>query len=131
MRLTDVRLLVTDFGACLAFYRDTIGLDIRLEVADVYAEFDGRPTTLSIFGRRDMATVVGASDRPADADAQDRAALIFAVDDVDAAVAALRDRGAAFVTEPHDQETWGIRVAHLRDPDQNLIELYHPIVDGG
>lgn len=31
--------------------------------------------------------------------------------------------GAAFETEPTTYRGWGIRAAHLRDPDGNLIEI--------
>ncbi|MBA3430350.1 MAG: VOC family protein, partial [Actinobacteria bacterium] len=46
---------------------------------------------------------------------------------VDSAYEALTSRGAQFVTQPHDQEAWVIRVAHLRDPDGNLVEIYAPL----
>jgi lactoylglutathione lyase len=42
---------------------------------------------------------------------------------VDATFRELVSKGATVVTEPHDQPTWEIRVAHLRDPDGNLFEL--------
>ena len=35
----------------------------------------------------------------------------------------LKGSGTAFLTDPHDRPDWGIRVAHLRDPDGNLVEL--------
>jgi hypothetical protein len=39
----------------------------------------------------------------------------------------LSGRGVQFVTEPHDQEAWVLRVAHLRDPEGNLIEINAPL----
>ena len=48
--------------------------------------------------------------------------LALKVDDLDATAATLRSRGASFITEPTVQ--WGrLKIAHLRDPEQNLIEL--------
>ena len=44
------------------------------------------------------------------------------VDDVDRALAALRESGAPTVAEPEDQP-WGERVARTRDPAGNLIFL--------
>jgi catechol 2,3-dioxygenase-like lactoylglutathione lyase family enzyme len=35
--------------------------------------------------------------------------------------------GDAIVQEPVDQPEWGSRVAYLRDPDGNLIELFQSI----
>ncbi len=127
VRLTDVRLLVDRFDECVAFYSEVMGLDIRLRVPEnVYAELDGGGTTLGIYRRELMDGVVGREHQPGAA-RTDFSALVFRVDDVDAAHTRLRDAGATFVTEPHDQEAWGLRVAHLRDPDGNLIELYHPL----
>ena len=50
-------------------------------------------------------------------------ALVFFVGDVDVACFKLKKRGVAFVTEPFDRPDWGIRVAHFRDPNGNLIEI--------
>lgn len=61
------------------------------------------------------------------ADAQDRIVLVFAADDVDQAVAALRARGVALTAGPQNQPDWGIRAAHFRDPDGNLIEISSPL----
>jgi hypothetical protein len=39
----------------------------------------------------------------------------------------LKARGAQFVADLTDRPDWGIRTAHLRDPDGNLIELNSPL----
>ncbi len=130
MKLTDVRLLVDRFDECVAFYQDVMGLVLRLRVPEnVYAELDGGGTTLGIYRRELMHRVVAAEHDPS-ARRADFSALVFRVDDVDAAHRRLREAGATFVTEPHDQTAWGLRVVHLRDPDGNLIELYHPLASG-
>jgi catechol 2,3-dioxygenase-like lactoylglutathione lyase family enzyme len=53
----------------------------------------------------------------------DRSALIFAVDSVDRVCDELRDKGVSLETEPQDRPVWGVRTAHFRDPDGNLIEI--------
>ncbi len=53
--------------------------------------------------------------------------LIFGVEDLDTTVRKLRERGAHFATEPKDHPEWGIRTAHLRDPDGNLNEINSPL----
>ena len=53
--------------------------------------------------------------------------LIFAVEDLNAIAERLVDHGIALVSEPSDRPEWGIRAAHLRDPDGNLIELNSPL----
>jgi catechol 2,3-dioxygenase-like lactoylglutathione lyase family enzyme len=70
-----------------------------------------------------MAEAVGTAGKRVDADAQDRAALIFEVEDVDATCEQLGTRGIELVTEPQDRPDWGVRTAHFRDPDGSLIEV--------
>ena len=48
--------------------------------------------------------------------------LFVYVDDVDATVAALRERGERVVREPVDMP-WGERVAFVADPEGNLVSL--------
>ena len=74
-----------------------------------------------------MAGVIGASNKPADADCQDKAAFIFEVENIDAAYAQLQTKGVVFIPEPQDRKEWGIRTAHFRDPDGNLLEIYSPL----
>lgn len=47
------------------------------------------------------------------------------VDDVDAAVGRLRSRGTPVLREPADAP-WGERIAHVADPDDNLVALVSP-----
>ncbi|MFC8680426.1 VOC family protein [Microbacterium ureisolvens] len=54
--------------------------------------------------------------------AHDRVALWFYVDDVDASFRAALDAGATAEREPTDMP-WGERVAQVRDPDGNLVNL--------
>ena len=44
------------------------------------------------------------------------------LDDVDAFCARLRARGVQMVTPPTDHVDWGVRTAHVRDPDGHKIE---------
>lgn len=48
--------------------------------------------------------------------------LFVYVDEVDEAVAGLREAGAAVVREPADMP-WGERVAFVRDPEGNMVAL--------
>ncbi|MBI4495264.1 MAG: VOC family protein [Chloroflexi bacterium] len=129
MRLTHVRLLVSDFDACFRFYRDVLSFEVAWSEEGVaYADFKaGDGSLVALFQRQLMAQAVGVADLPLDAPCQDRVALIFAVDDLDATVDQLRGRGVSFATEPQDRPDWAIRTAHFRDPDGNLLELYSPL----
>jgi catechol 2,3-dioxygenase-like lactoylglutathione lyase family enzyme len=121
VRLTHVRLLVDDAPACFRFYRDVIGLTPTWGTeAEGYADFDAGGTTLAIMGRAGQAEVVDLRD------AGDGAILVFGVENLPAALAELRERGAE-PGEIVDRPDWGIRFAHLRDPAGNLIEVNSPI----
>jgi len=55
--------------------------------------------------------------------------IVLEVDDVDAKVRELEARGVRFASQPTDQPTWRLRVAHFRDPDGNLAEIYARLRD--
>ena len=126
MKLDNVRLLVTKFDETFAFYRDVVGLKPAFgKPGDNYASFvfpDG--AQIALFRRALMAKAVGTSAQPSTRREQDTAALILAVDDVDAVYKRLLARGVEFAGEPANRDAWGIRAAHFRDPDGNLIEIF-------
>jgi lactoylglutathione lyase len=126
VRLSQVRLLVDDYGACFRFYRDALGLEAGFgDEATGYADFAAGDGTIALFVRSEQAEVVDLRE-PGDA-----ALVVLGVDDVDAEVARLRDRGVAFEGEPRDRRDWGLRVAYTRDPAGTLIELPQSIpMDG-
>jgi len=35
--------------------------------------------------------------------------------------------GVSFINQPTDMPDWGMRVVHLRDPEENLIEFFTPL----
>ena len=122
MRLTHVRLLVSDMGASYRFYKDVLGLPTTWDENPGYAEFEvGPESALAIFPRAEMGDAVEL--RPGHGD---RVVIVLSVENVDAAVGVLRAKGVE-IGSPLDRPDWGIRVAHLRDPDGNLVELYHDI----
>lgn len=128
LRYSYTRLLVSDFSACFRFYRDVLGLMPMFgDENGTYADFDAGGVAIALFSRQEMADAVGAGSLPSALDAQDHVALIFTVADVDAMATELASRGARFVREPHDRPDWGGRVAHFRDPDGTLIELFQSI----
>jgi lactoylglutathione lyase len=46
------------------------------------------------------------------------------VDNVDEVYQRLKDHNGILMAPPTDRPDWGIRTAHFRDPDGNLIEIY-------
>lgn len=124
IKFTHARLLVSDYRACFRFYRDVLGFEVLWgDEEGGYADFKTGEVSIALFGRQDMADAVGAGQKPARVDAQDRAALIFAVKSVDEAYRVLGEKGVEVVAGPVDRPDWGIRTAHFRDPDGNLIEI--------
>ncbi|MFZ7751678.1 VOC family protein [Bacillus velezensis] len=128
MKLLQIRLLVNDFKKSVEFYRDSLGLPISwLEKEMEYALFDNGETKIELLSRENMAEIVGEERKSLDGDAQSRFLLQFKVEDVDKTYDYLHKQGIKCVNEPHDRQEWRARVAHFRDPDNNLIEIYKMI----
>ncbi len=129
MMLNNVRLLVSDFTACFRFYRDVMGFELAGGSEEwEYVEFKiGPESLLAIFPYRELAQALGATALPLASENVEKTSLVFAVDDLETSVSTLKARGAKFVTEPTDRPAWGIRTAHLRDPEGTLIELFVPL----
>ena len=125
MKLLNVRLLVSDMNASLAFYRDKLGFTQLFEDPDGdYTELSvGGTVTLALFGKTVMAEAVGTTNKPAQAEHQDTFVIAFEVDNVDETVAQLEAKGVVIDTPAQDRPLWMMRTAHLRDPDGNLIEI--------
>ena len=119
MRFSQARMLVDDFAAAFGFYRDTLGLGSAFgDESSGYASFDTGTGSVAIFERAGQSDVLEL--RPSG----DSTLLVLEVDDVDAAVGGL---GTHVVQAPVDKPEWGGRVAYLRDPSGNLIELFQPL----
>jgi len=122
--LSQFRVLVDDFPASFAFYRDVLGLEPQEghPATGPYGCFKGEGTDIALLDRMTMAASLGL---PTDTDrgAADHAVLVFRVDDVDAAYNSAIARGAVPAGEPKDQPGWGMRVAHVRAPEGTLIEF--------
>jgi lactoylglutathione lyase len=132
IKFTHVRLLVKDYPLCFHFYRDVLGFKaIWGDKNSRYADFETGSTTIALFGRAAMANAIGTSYRLLDATTQDKTSLIFEVSDVDRATSELKAKGVVFEAEPTDHPDWGIRTAHFRDPDGNLIEINQSLSSTG
>lgn len=123
VQLNNPRLLVLDFQAAWRFYTQTIGLGtVTGDGSPPYGEVGDDHRFVGLFLRSAMDDLIGpAKARPA---SDDRISLVFEVPDVDAVHARLMSTGVPFVQPPTDRKEWGLRTAHLRDPDGNLVELY-------
>src|SRR5687767_12667292 len=101
-------MLVDDFGAAFAFYRDVLRLEVGMG--------GGTPPSAS-FRAGDGAVAIsersGQHETAELRDPGDGTLLVLELDDVDAEVGRL---GAHVVAGPVDRADWGGRVAYVRDP---------------
>jgi len=119
---------VDDHEAALAFYRDTLGLEVR---NDVNTEF-GRWVTIGPKDQPELGIVlssVGVGRPPDDAQTLKSllakgslAGLVFTTDDLDGLFEKIRTSGAEVMQEPMDQ-AYGVRDCAFRDPAGNLIRI--------
>lgn len=101
-------LPVSDMERAVAFYRDDLGLKV--------VEHDGDWTEVSA---GDQRIGLNARETPS---GEGGAVIAFSVDDLDATVAQLRERGVTFTGEI-SEHPWG-RVAPFSDPDGNDLQVY-------
>ncbi|MFJ8081072.1 VOC family protein [Streptomyces sp. NPDC096205] len=122
MELAQVRLLVTDFAACYRFYADVLGLKPQSGAVDgPYEKFS--PATgsagVALQDRAMMAEVLGELG---DAASGHRSLVVLRVDDLDAYCEDITARGAELLHGPAPMSD-RLRVAHVKDPEGNLVEL--------
>jgi catechol 2,3-dioxygenase-like lactoylglutathione lyase family enzyme len=120
-------LAVSDFERSLAFYRDTLGLEVE-------ALYDDPPyATLTCAGARISLAEQGhaADDRPgvlmqAPVDPSSlQVALVLEMSGVRDAYGSLSADGVPFLAEPYSPP-WGGHRCFVVDPDGYLIELEEP-----
>ncbi|MFJ1971279.1 VOC family protein [Streptomyces sp. NPDC087903] len=122
MELAQVRLLVTDFPACYRFYAEVLGLRPQSgATAGPYEKFSPAAGSagIALQDRAMMAEVLGELGDEASGH---RSLVVLRVDDLDTYCADLATRGATLLRGPVLM-TDRLRVAHLKDPEGNLVEL--------
>lgn len=116
-KLYAVRVFVTDWERALRFYTETLGIPVAFRSDEL--------------GWAQLATGEGqlALERtaPDDDEAQDLVGRFVGVSlevaDIDATYQTLVGRGVSFLGPPA-QQPWGGVLAHLRDPDENVVTLF-------
>lgn len=130
IRLSTCFITVNDPDAALAFYRDVLGLEVRMDVPN--GEF--RWITIGSPAQPDVGIVLSNYVDGSPEDVEFIRALVakggmnaahFTADNVDAVFASVKEAGAEIVSEVADQP-WGVRDCAFRDPSGNLVR-----VDGG
>ena len=111
----NVRRIVANIGtqdvaAARRFYQDVLGLDLKMDLG-----------WIATYGSQETMTVQvsfmteGGSGTPVPD-------LSIEVDDVDAALAAMKSAGFAIEYGPTD-EPWGVRRFYVRDPFGRLVNI--------
>jgi predicted enzyme related to lactoylglutathione lyase len=104
-----------DVNNLLPFYRDVLGLNVALQIDGFVVLGDlGKPTLA-------LGTHSQVSGRNAD---PARHMVGLTTDDVDADCKRLKGAGVEFVEDPTDYG--GLRIATLKDPEGNLVQLLQP-----
>ena len=130
LSLSTCFVLVHDPDLALTFYRDTLGLELRNDVA----RGDYRWVTVGAPSQPGVGIVLTnyLNGSPADIEALEgllaKGALNgvhFQTDDLDGSFSQISGAGAEIVQEPTTQP-WGTRDFALRDPSGNMIRIDQP-----
>lgn len=130
MKFSNVRLLVKDYKKCFKFYTEQLGFEpLWGDENGCYASFkvaDGIEG-FAIFFSDFMASTVGNDEKTQPIGYREKSLVVFEVENVDDTYQAFLEKGIIFINQPTDMPDWGMRVVHLRDPEENLIEFFTPL----
>jgi catechol 2,3-dioxygenase-like lactoylglutathione lyase family enzyme len=130
LSLSTCFVIVHDPDTALSFYRDTLGLELRNDVA----RGDYRWITVGADSQPGVGIVLTNYLNGSPADSEAVAGLVakgalngvhFHTDDLDATFEKLAASGAEIVQEPTEQP-WGTRDCAVRDPSGNLLRIDQP-----
>jgi catechol 2,3-dioxygenase-like lactoylglutathione lyase family enzyme len=128
LTLATTFILVEDPETALGFYRDALGLEVRMDVSN-----EGfRWVTVGAPGQDDVSIVLsqphgGRSKTEGDellslVTRGSFQAAIFKTDDLEGTFKRVKASGADILEEPTDQP-WGVRDCAVRDPSGNLVRI--------
>lgn len=113
-RIGQIFVTAHDLDRAVAFYRDTLGMRFLFQA----------PPKMAFFDCGGVRLMLGVPEEP-EFD-HPSSILYYKVDDIQAAWAALRDRGAELLREPHltarmpDHELW---IGFFKDSEGNTLAL--------
>jgi catechol 2,3-dioxygenase-like lactoylglutathione lyase family enzyme len=108
----NVTVMVSDFERAVRFYAETLGLKLLMRAGDGWAQLAAPGLTIGLHAPGPHGPRPGPSGGTS---------IGLQVDDLDSAMAALRERGVAFGDVTPGQ---GIRLAFFTDPDQTALYLW-------
>ena len=113
-RIGQISLVVRDVERAVAYYRDVLGMTFLFSAGPTLAFFDCGGVRLMLGPASEPRF-----DHPA-------SILYYKVEDIGAAFATLKARGAIVEREPQrtaDMGTYELWIGFLRDPDENVLAL--------
>jgi len=114
LSLTSVSIWSEDLNNLLPFYRDVLGLPVRMETPGfVMLGPDGAPPIA-------LGTHSEVRGRATDAA---RHIVSFETDDIAGEYARLRGKGVEFLEEPSNIDGGNVTFAAFKDPEGNLLQL--------
>jgi len=125
--VTTMFIPVHDPDAALGFYRDALGLDVRMDVASegfrwVTVGAPGQDVGIVLFQPQAGRSQVEGDEYLSLVAKGSIQAAIFSSDDLDATFEKVRASGAEVLQEPASQP-WGARDCAFRDPSGNLVRI--------
>ena len=112
VRKTLYMLMVQDMERGVRFYRDVLGLDVKLHTPG-WSELVLGDSTVALHGG-------GTGERT-------RTGLSFEVEDIDDACRQVQDGGGQLLRGPVLRDSEGIRLADLADPEGNVFFFSAPV----
>lgn len=117
-------LLVDDFAKSLNFYKNTLGLKVKSQEDDNFANFELGETELAIF-QKDGATAMFPKRYMGKGGG---VSIGFQVPNVAKATEELKSKGVTIIEGPK-KTLWGQIVAYFLDPDNNIWEVSEPFTE--
>jgi lactoylglutathione lyase len=107
-------VIVSDMARSIEFYRDKLGLNLKMQSPE-WTEFETGPTTLALHGggtQQERSQLVMEGCKLAGT-----CSIGFNVEDVEQTYADLQARGVEFIMPPTAREGEGIKLTACLDPD--------------
>ncbi|MGD6805022.1 VOC family protein [Rossellomorea vietnamensis] len=124
LKLGYIILYVENLTNTIHFYRDLLGLPIKME-AGTYIELETGGTTLS-FNTRESGREITGLPIPDKKRKEQTFEIGLVTKDVYEIVEKLREEGVTVLLEPAEKP-WGQVVAYVEDPDGHYIEICTPL----
>ena len=127
--LSGVHVTVDDIDAALGFYRDTLGMSVRNEVARegfrwIVLATDGQPEIQIVLSQPHAGRSQEDGDAVAALLAKGALSLIqFGSDDLDATFEKAAAAPGVEVLQKPVSQPWGVRDFAVRDPAGNLVRI--------